>query len=131
MAKSSVSQMNKRGERLEVGKSHPVLASVSFLAAFMFAALPFVFNTDHVVIVSVCAIACSSAAILFLRLLIGKLGVLKYQFLMAAAILCICAYIAGQEWHLVLMITGGTISLSYFIARFIGDFTPLIHDVSV
>ena len=123
--------MNTAAERLLPGKSHLVLAVVSFSVAFLFAALPWAFDTDHVVVVSVCAIACASSVILFIRLLVGKLGNLKYLLLLPPAILCFSTYAAGQEWYLVVMITGGTIICSSLIARLVGHFSPLVCNVSL
>lgn len=118
-------------DRLLLGRSHPVLAIIVFFAAFLFAALPFAFGTDDVLVVSVCVVACFSSVILFIRLLLGKLGALKYLLLIAPAILGYTAYVAEREWHLVVIVTAGTIICSYVITRLIGDFRPLIHNVEI
>jgi hypothetical protein len=131
MTKIPLGQMERRVELLLFGKSHPVLASCFFFATFLFAALPFAIETDDVLIVSVCVIACFSSAILFIRLLLGKLGLVRYLLLIAPAILCYAAYAAGKEWHLVVIITGGTIICSHLIARLIGDFRPLIRNANL
>jgi hypothetical protein len=119
-------RMDKNTDRLLLGDSHPVLAIVAFVATFLFAALPFLFDTDRVFIVVPCIIGCFSCCLLFLRLLVGaqELKHVKYICLGIAAYLF---YLAGRQWYLIVLITGGTVLCSILIARLIGPFVPVTH----
>jgi hypothetical protein len=103
-----------------------VLAIVAFFAAFLFAGLPFIFDTDNILVVAPCMIACFSCVILFLRLLVGDLGPMKYSFWIVTGQLC---HVAGEEWYLVVFLAVGTLLCSYLIARLMGDFAPLVRGV--
>lgn len=124
MSESSDNRTLKNADRLLRGGKRPVLAIVSFLAAFLFAALPFAINSDRFLIVAPCVIACVSCSILFMRLLIGELGLVKWLLFGTAAYLAICV---GSEWYVVALLTGGTASCSLFLDKLIGNFVPLIR----
>ena len=111
-------------DRLLRGGKRPVPAIASFLAAFVFAALPFAINSDHFIIVAPCVIACVSCSILFIRLLIGELGLLKWLLFGTAVYLAICV---GGEWYVVALLAGGTVVCSLFLDKLIGSFVPLIR----
>ena len=111
-------------DRLLLGGRHPVLAVVAFVAAFMFAALPFAIDTDNPLVVAPSVIACASCSILFMRLLIGALGIVNWLLLGTAGYLCI---VAGREWYVVALIAGGTVLVLFVIDRLIGKFVPLIN----
>ena len=124
MSESTDNRTLKNTDRLLRGGKRPVLAIVSFLAAFLFAALPFAINSDRFLIVAPCVIACVSCSILFMRLLIGKLGIVNWLLLGVAGYLCI---VAEREWHVVVLLTGGTVVSLFVIDRLIGTFVPLIN----
>lgn len=117
-------QAQRNVNQLFRGGSRPVLAVIAFFATFLFAALPFAFDTDNVLVVAPCIIASFSCAILFMRFLIGEPGMVKWILLAAAGYLCISA---GREWYVVLLLTGGTICCSILFDRLIGKFVPLIN----
>lgn len=126
MPESPLSRTDMCAKRFTHGDSHPVLAIVVFFAAFLFGALPFVFDTDSFLIVAPCLIACFSSVILFLRLLVGDVGPVKYIFLFIAGYL---GYVAGEQWYVVVFLAGGALLCSLFIDRLIGDFVAVIRDV--
>ena len=105
---------------------HPGLAIVAFFAAFLFAALPFGFDSDDFFVVAPCLIACFSSSILFIRVMVGDLRRFTYIFLAAAGHLC---YAAGEQWYVVVLLALGTLLCSFLMARLIGDFAPVIRDV--
>ena len=102
--------------------SHPVLAIVVFVAAFVFAALPFLSDTDNFFIVAPCVIASLSCSILFMRLVMGDLGPVKWIMLATAGYACVSV---GREWYIVVLLTTGTVLCSILIDRLVGDFVPL------
>lgn len=124
MPESMTGQTAMNADRLLRGGKHPVLAVVAFVAAFMFAALPFVIATDNPLAVGPSVIACVSCSILFMRLLIGKLGIVNWLLLGVAGYLCI---VAEREWYVVVLLTGGTVVSLFVIDRLIGTFVPLIN----
>lgn len=121
-------KLEKLFDRLLRGDSHPVLAIASFFAAFLLAAIPFLIGTDQFFVVVACLIACFSSVILFLRLLVGNLGPIKFILLATAALL---ALYAGSQWYIPLTLAGGTVVCSYISGRLIGDFSPLIRGVKL
>ena len=124
MPKSTTGQTPMNSGRLLRGGTHPILAVVAFVAAFMFAALPFAIDADNPLVVAPSVIACASCSILFMRLLIGKLGIVNWLLLGAAGYLCI---VAGRDWYVVVLLTSGTVLCLFVIERLIGNFVPLIN----
>jgi len=110
---------------LHVG-TRPVLAIVAFFATFLFAALPFALDSDSVLVVAPFIIASFSCSILFMRLLIGNLGVINWLFLGCAVWFGVSV---GRQWYIVMLLTGGTVLCLFLIDRLIGNFVPLV-DVS-
>jgi hypothetical protein len=126
MSEPLASRIDPSAARDTPGNSHPVAAVFVFFASFLFAALPFVFDTDNLLVVAPCLIACFSCSILFLRLLVGDLGPLKYTFFIIAGHL---GYVAGEQWYVVAILVGGTLLCSFLINRLLGEFAPVIRGV--
>ncbi len=122
MSESSDSRTFKNTERLLRGNTRPVIAFVSFLSAFLFAALPFAFNTDHILLVAPCVVVSFSCSILFIRLIVGELGLVKWILLGTAVYL---AMHVGSEWYVVALLTLGTVVCSLFMDILLGDFVPI------
>ena len=124
MAESSPDQIARNADRLLLGAKHPVFAIFAFMSAFVFAALPFLVNTENALIIVPCLIACASCSILFIQLLIGRLGHVKWLLLAIAGFLCVYA---GGHWYLIVLLTGGTVLCCSVVDRLIGRFRPLIR----
>lgn len=105
-------------------RARPRLAAGVFLAAFLFAGIPFALNSDHILVVTPCAIACFTCVILFLRLLIGELGIIKWILLGLGAFLCV---LGGREWYLGALLTVGTILCSILADRAMQPYAPLVR----
>lgn len=122
----SMSARDERIAGLRRDGSRPVLAGVSFLAAFLFVAVPFAIQDCSVVVAAPCIIACFSCSMLILRLLVGDLGVVKWLMLGMAVWLGVSV---GPQWYVVALLTCGTVLCLFVIDRLIGEFVPLV-DVS-
>lgn len=126
MAELNTDRTQRNADRLLRGGSHPVLAIAAFFGAFLFAALPFVFDRTTCWLSPPGLMACFSCSILFMRLLIGELGLIKWILLGVAAYL---GYIAAEQWYLIALLAGGTLVCSFLIARLVGDFVPVVAGV--
>lgn len=109
---------------LREGHTRPRLAAMIFFAAFLFAGIPVAVNSDHVLVVAPCAIACFTCTILFIRLLIGELGMIKWILLGMGAFLCV---LGGREWYLGVLLTAGTILCTVLADRAMQPYSPLVR----
>jgi hypothetical protein len=127
MTESHIVPANTNIERMLPGTPRPYVAMAAFGAVFFFAGFPFLFDTDNLLIAVPCIIACLSAFVLFLHLLVGLNGdtrQIKYMLLGIAAYL---AVLAGRQWYLIALITCGTVVTSFLIARLLGPTIPVIR----
>lgn len=124
MSESTDNRTLNNTDRLLRGGKRPALAVFSFVASFLFVALPFAINSDRFLIVAPSVIACVSCSILFIRLLIGELGLVKWLLFGTAVYLAICV---GREWYVVALLTGGAVVCSLLLDKLIGNFVPLIR----
>ena len=116
--------MARNGGQLLPDGKHPVVALIAFISAFLFAGFPFAVDPDSFLIVAFGVIGCFSVTILFIRLLIGELGRVKWILLGMAGYLCV---IAGHQWYLIVLLTVGTVLCSFVISRLLGSFKPLVR----
>lgn len=124
MPEFSISPAVVCADRREGGGKHPVLAVVAFLGAFLFIAPAFIFDQDNFLIVAPCGIGSFSCSILFMRLLIGPLGRVKWSLVQAWII---AGLAVGRQWYIVALLGLGVVLCSFIIDRLLGPIVPLVR----
>lgn len=118
---------DNRAERLLPGDSHPVFAAVAFAAVILFAAVPFLVDTDEPSFVIPSLIGCFTSFFVFLHLLVGLTGSFSSVKRNSLLIVISLGIAAGGQWYLMALIAGGTLLCTLFLIRLIGPHVPVIR----
>lgn len=123
MPESTAGLTGENADRRLRGGSHPMLALIAFVATFLLTALGCAVDGDNWLVVAPFIIGALCCAILFVRLLIGEQSSTRWTSYGIVAHLC---YVADEEWYKIAFLVGGTLVCSFFIARLIGEFVPIV-----